>query len=313
MKKVGVVSQLFRYPVKSMGGERISQTEVLEKGFYKDRTWAIYDLERGEITGGKKVGKLMMLNAKYAADLNGTSPLVDLILPDGTTLSSADENCSEALSSYLGKKVELVDLKPASDRKHYRLAKMMNESEVRKILDLEEGEPVPDFSQSSFGLLAQLQIFATPPGTYFDMYPLHILTQNSLEHIRSLTSNDNYSVERFRPNMLIDAEEGAGFVEEAWCDHSLKIGDCIIEVKSFTPRCAMPGRAQAELVEDKTIPRQLTKFANRNLGVYCTVKQTGSVKEGDSVYLIENKESFLGAALRKGSRKIKQGIVKIAS
>ena len=39
--QVGVVKELFRYPVKSMLGERLTEVEIGLKGVIGDRSWAL--------------------------------------------------------------------------------------------------------------------------------------------------------------------------------------------------------------------------------------------------------------------------------
>lgn len=43
---IGEVAQLWRYPVKSLGGERLDDVEIGPRGVLGDRLWAVRDLER---------------------------------------------------------------------------------------------------------------------------------------------------------------------------------------------------------------------------------------------------------------------------
>ena len=47
------LSGLCRYPVKSMGGEALTRSEVGAAGLPGDRSWALSDGDRGGGAGGK--------------------------------------------------------------------------------------------------------------------------------------------------------------------------------------------------------------------------------------------------------------------
>jgi uncharacterized protein YcbX len=49
----GTVSELWRYPVKSMRGERLTESEVTEAGLVGDRAYALVDAETGKVCSAK--------------------------------------------------------------------------------------------------------------------------------------------------------------------------------------------------------------------------------------------------------------------
>src|SRR5580765_224314 len=62
---VGLISELWRFPVKSMGGERLSEVEVTERGFHGDRAYALIDMETGRVVSAKSVKRFPgLLNCK---------------------------------------------------------------------------------------------------------------------------------------------------------------------------------------------------------------------------------------------------------
>jgi hypothetical protein len=65
--QVGVLEALSRYPVKSMGGERLDAVEIGVGGIPGDRAWAVRDEVRGGIRGAKKIPALMGLRARHTA------------------------------------------------------------------------------------------------------------------------------------------------------------------------------------------------------------------------------------------------------
>ena len=65
---LGKVDSIFRYPVKSMMGEKIEETCVTSNGVLGDRVWAVRDEVRGGIRGAKKIPQLMQLSAACIAE-----------------------------------------------------------------------------------------------------------------------------------------------------------------------------------------------------------------------------------------------------
>ena len=56
------IHSLYRYPVKSMGGDTLNSTALTTKGIPGDRCWTVKDEERGGIKGGKRFPQLMDLS-----------------------------------------------------------------------------------------------------------------------------------------------------------------------------------------------------------------------------------------------------------
>jgi len=95
------VSEIWRYPVKSMGGEPVSVATVTDLGVLGDRAWGIFDVETGTVLTARRTPEMLFASAAL------TGADVALTLPDGTELSSADETCDQQLSAWLGQPVEL--------------------------------------------------------------------------------------------------------------------------------------------------------------------------------------------------------------
>ena len=52
---VGFVATLWRFPVKSMGGEQLQDVEVTERGVLGDRAYALIDKDTGKVVSAKSV------------------------------------------------------------------------------------------------------------------------------------------------------------------------------------------------------------------------------------------------------------------
>ena len=306
MSLIGHVHSLHRYPVKSMVGEDLRSVNVTTNGVEGDRAWAARNLEAREQQGARRLPGLLGIVAmsRTPGDPSSSGPPL-LRFPDGETTLVDDPRASERLSEHLGTRVKLVPLAPGSDLAHYRLGRLSADgAELRRELGVLAGEDAPDMSSIPFRKLAQLSIFATPPGTYFDVFPLHLLTTSSLRYVHTQSGNANIDARRYRPNVVIDTGEADGLVEAGWEGARLEVGGCEIQVEARTIRCSIPGRAQAidGIGADKDVIRAVAQHADRHLGVYATVLRPGSVSLGDPVHLFPRAERPVTDGLRKMQR-----------
>ena len=306
--RIGIVKEICRYAVKSMAGERLEECTVGTLGIPGDRGWAIRDETTGEITNGKRYPLLMQSAARYREPpAVGFIPHVDIVLPDGTAVGSDASDVNERLTQLLGKRVSLWPLRPAEDTQHYRrksktarvygkLARFRAfraalpaltsfgpaHEQLRESFSREPGEPVPDLST----LPAELFEFTSPPGTYFDAFPIHLLTTASLAMMARLNPAATWDVRRFRPNFLIETEpQIKGLVEAEWAERKLRIGGVELKGEIPTPRCGMTIQAQAGLAKDPSVLRTIVRDAGQNLGIYASVVTPGEVRVADRVEL----------------------------
>ena len=95
------VAEIWRYPIKSVGGERVSMATVTDIGIIGDRGWGIFDVDTGTVLTARRAPDLLFANATLEGDD------VAVALPDGTTVRGRDENCNAKLSTWLDRPVEL--------------------------------------------------------------------------------------------------------------------------------------------------------------------------------------------------------------
>ncbi|HCX31935.1 MAG TPA: MOSC domain-containing protein, partial [Blastocatellia bacterium] len=62
---IGRIQEIWRHPVKSMAGEKLSECIVGALGIPGDRGWALRDEKTREITNGKRIPLLMQCAAAY--------------------------------------------------------------------------------------------------------------------------------------------------------------------------------------------------------------------------------------------------------
>lgn len=106
--RVGHVTALARYPVKSMAGEQLDRARFTERGVDGDRSWATYTADGG-IGSGKTTRRFRRVDGllDLRARLDGTAaPLV--VFPDGREHRADDPETSAALSDLLGQPLRLA-------------------------------------------------------------------------------------------------------------------------------------------------------------------------------------------------------------
>jgi uncharacterized protein YcbX len=283
MTAVGTIVEIWRYPVKSMGGERLDRCEVGRLGIPGDRGWAIRDDGVGEIRGAKKLPFLMQCMARYLEEPAAAIPHVAMTLPDGSELRSDDAHVSERLSAVAGKPVSLWPIQSPENADHYRRRPPDDpdfEREMRQMFGRLPDEPLPDLSVFP----PEIFEFVSPRGTYFDAFPLHLLTTASLDALRSHNSAADFDRRRFRPNFLIRTQDDVrGFAEVDWCGRELRIGSVVVKLEMPTVRCVMTTQAQPSLEKDPSVLRTIVRDAKQNLGVYASVTAPGAIEVGDRV------------------------------
>lgn len=271
--QVGHVNALWRYPVKSMLGERLDRLDVEQRGVVGDRSYALWDVVASKVASAKNPRKwadLLRFQARYL-----TEPVSGRSLPPVAVqgpfrgaaealeiLRSDDPNLERALSACFGSRLRLLDQPPpAACLEHYWPA-----VEGREFQELTNDLSLPD-------------------GTFFDACPIHALSNATLEYYRQLEPQLDFAVERFRPNILIQTDgPAAGFVEDTWVGGVLAIGDQVrLRVDRDCPRCVITTLAQGSLPEAMEILRATARHNRVSAGIRLSVLQTGAVEVGDSL------------------------------
>jgi uncharacterized protein YcbX len=275
------VLNIYRYPVKSMMGESISEVNIGETGIPGDRSWAVRDEKRGGIRGGKKIPQLMML----AAQSGPTAPLITA--PDGDSASASSEHINEWLSGKLNHPVTLWPLLPADQLDHYRRGAPDTEDlgqELRAVFGRLPDEPLPDLTG-----FEELLEFESPPGTYFDAFPISIMSLQSLNIMNQLAGESRFDVRRFRPNLLVDMPDNdQSFPEQALLGKTLSVGSAQLKIEMTCPRCSMTTHGFDDLPRDTEIMRKLVNHCDGNLGIYASVQTPGQISIEDHIEISEN-------------------------
>jgi uncharacterized protein YcbX len=103
---IGTIAALWRYPIKSMLGERRESLLLERRGVVGDRLYAIRD-QAGKFGSGKTTRRFRLMNGLYRfrSHYDGETPVITF--PDGDTLRGDDPAIHTRLSDTLGINVEL--------------------------------------------------------------------------------------------------------------------------------------------------------------------------------------------------------------
>lgn len=271
------VDQVWRYPVKSMLGATVPSMHLGDDGFVGDRHWAVRDTERAGLRSGRQLSTLTQCRAEYVGDALGD---VRITLPDGVTVTTADADVHARLSAAFERPVTIESRRPASDRDHYRSGRPDSDdlmTELRTVFAREADEPLPDFSVFP----PELGEFSSPPGQYYDCYPLMLMSTSALGALSTAVPDSVIDVRRFRPSVVVDTGDEAGHPEFAWSGRRARLGDAEIELLVPCPRCAMITRSFGpDVPQDRAILRHVVRDLDQAVGVYAKVVRPGPVAVG---------------------------------
>jgi uncharacterized protein len=288
---VGRVAELWRYPVKSMLGERRDRMPITARGALGDRAWALRETATGRIASAKRFPQLLAFQAHYEVEPTFAEPgRIHISLPDGRTICPDHPDASAIISDLLGHSVRLEN-QPASDEKAgIDRATVFGDVPVDQMKADWTPESMPDY-------------FQLMTGTFFEIGAVFLLASGSVDHLRKLQGGTaKIDRRRFRPNIYIESEsEWGGFVEDSWLGGMLNIGGAV-GVDGFRPTvwCVTSTLAQQELPRDLSILRTVAQHHRGCLGVYANVTRSGLLQVGDVARLV-NQETNTTRTLSKSA------------
>jgi len=273
------VASLWRYPVKSMAGEGLDSVDVSARGLRGDRAYALVDTANGKVGSAKtvrKFGDLLKCRAQFITPptIDDHAPAVHITLPDGSVVDSGQPDCEAKLNAAFGPDVSLASSAPNG-----------------LLLEFPAGTLGGQYAETTAMPVAG----TSPSGTLFDYASIHIITTATLQRLQEAYPEGQITLQRFRPNIVVDCADESGFVENAWPGRTLSIGsELVLRVSIPCPRCVMTTLPSTDLPQD---PRILRTVADQNrldlgefgrlpcAGVYADVVRPGTVRRGDQIQL----------------------------
>ena len=239
------ISQIWRYPVKSLGGEQLDEVEVTDRGIVGDRGWGIRQLDTGNVLTARRRPELLFASA---AVIGGE---LVITLPDGVTIDAgtgADPaTVDAALSAWLNEPVSLV---AAGDEA----------GTYETPIDAEAEDAAPWVSWSG------------PTGSFHDS------TKSRLSLVSQANLRD-WDIRRFRTNLVLD---GTG--EDDLIGSSIRLGEqAELVINKAIDRCVMVTRPQPGLERDLDVLRTISRERESCLSIGGNVLTGGTIRIGDSV------------------------------
>jgi uncharacterized protein len=279
---VGKISGIMRFPIKSLLGETLVECNVSESGLEGDRALALVDTATGKIASAKQPN-LWRDMLKLVARTDTASSHSRIIVSDaqGGQRDHLALDFDVWVSGVLGRSVKLTETRPIGIE--------LNRARPDEVLDRGMHEAV---TQDVLAIGA-----AAPGGGFFDFAPVHLVTTASLAALSSAARDATISVERYRPNLVIETADPTAFVENHWIGRRIRIGQTVeLEIIAPTPRCAVPMLSHGVLPASPPAVRTVNKLNRVEfpllgqgrfpcLGVYATVLSSGHLQREDVITL----------------------------
>ena len=250
------VVRIWRYPVKSIGGEELTRCHVGSAGILGDRGWCIADRASGTMLTARRSPDLLNATARVLGDDDPTSMQVEITLPAGTSVRGDDPDVDARLSAWLGSEVAL-----------------------RRVTDIDSAptyEIAEDFEDEQGSTWHQWQ---GPTWSFHD-------SARSMVSIVSTGTLRDWDERRFRINVIVD---GASDSEAAYVERSARLGAATIDVRKGIDRCVMVTRPQAArsgrpaLGRDLDVLRTIIRERSNVLGIGAVVETEGGLDVGDQL------------------------------
>jgi uncharacterized protein len=236
------VLEIWRYPMKSAGGEPLTGADVGADGLAGDRRWACVDADGVVVSAKQPRMWQRLLQVGVAGDT--------LRLPDGRTAVLGRGTAGHAgavLSSWLGRAVTVTDVVPDGAVLHRFWPR--------------EAGMIPSWAaQAEAGSDA---LTAIGSGRFHDFGAVHAVTTGALARLAAVHGAP-VDPRRFRPNLLLDLPDDPAPGEV------VRVGPVLLRVRVPTPRCVVPSLGHAGGAGDTGLLRTLARHYRMPVGDFGT-------------------------------------------
>ena len=262
MSVVGHVESLWRYPVKSMRGEKLQDAFIAFSGVYGDRLYAFHNPAAPAgfpYLTGRELEAMLLYRPKFRHSEKALRP---------PNLAEAESLTPGLTPVYPSPADLIVDVEtPAGD-----------------VLAI-DNPVLHDRLCTGSGAAKELTLLRSDRAMT-DCRPVSLI---SIQTVSALGEEVGMALDqrRFRANIYVDLDAASGFTEDTLLGRSLRIGaKAVISLLERDPRCKMitldPDTAQA----NPTVLRTVAQAHDGKVGVYGAVLVEGTVCPGDEITLL---------------------------
>jgi uncharacterized protein YcbX len=261
------LSEIWIYPVKSLGGIRLTEAEVQARGLRFDRRWMIVD-ENGVFLTQRAFTKMALIDVSLENDAIRLHSRTD---NSSVEIPLQPENPQEITVKVWDDVVPALTVSTPADK---WLSEQL-EKDVRLVMMPESTERKADPTYAKNGENV----------SFADGFPYLIISQAALDHLNSKVDT-NLEMKRFRPNFVLSGTEP--HAEDNWT--SLRIGDIEFEIVKPCARCVLTtidpetGNKGAEPL--KTLAGYRRVNNKIMFGQNAVAKQNGMIRENATVSVL---------------------------
>ncbi|XP_053315634.1 mitochondrial amidoxime reducing component 2 [Spea bombifrons] len=284
--KVGEVSQLFVYPVKSCKGTPLKEAKCkafgLENGNLRDRHWLVVKEDKVCVTGRQEPRLVLMTASCDDTHLTLCAPDMDeLHVPLKLSASNETFTCKIHGNTVTGR--------DCGDQASRWITSFLKSRETYRLVQFEETMK-PRNPKNEYETYTENDTVAYP-----DLSPLLLLSEASVDDLNTRLEK-KVSVRNFRPNIVVSG--CAPFDEDTW--KKIQIGSRVtLKQVMPCPRCIFttvdPDTGIIDMKEPLTTLRSYRQYegphkkvykSNPLFGQFVRIEKTGVIKVGDPVYQV---------------------------
>lgn len=265
------ISQLFIYPIKSLGGIQVASARVTDRGFEHDRRWMLVD-ENNRFLSQREFAEMALLKVS--------------VTTQGLLVKHAHYPAEEIAIPFTPQTGETGSFIIWDDTVAGQYVSYAADDWFSKVLKINcRLVYMPDDTRRNVNTK-----YATGKITSFsDAYPFMMLGQSSLDDLNSRLT-DKIPVNRFRPNIVFT---GGNAFDEDTMGH-IRINNIDFYGVKLCARCPIPTIDQDTIAKSKEPTKTLLTYRRRNNDVYfgqnLVHNGDGVVSVGDAVTVLEIKE-----------------------